>query len=146
MRRNNSRKLTSLEALIMDCIWSMSPATVRAVQERLDPIKPMAYNTVLTMMRILRDKRFLASKREGRLDVYRPLVTREQMAGRSLREVLDRFFAGSARALVSQLLESEDRRPRRSTPFAAKSTTNCHSRKAEESVRRVVGPPDRNIM
>lgn len=106
MPENNSKRLTPLESLIMDCVWDLSEATVREVQERLQAEKPMAYNTVLTMMRILRDKGFLKSERNGKADVYRPVVTREQMARRSLRDVIDRFFAGSATALVSQLLSS----------------------------------------
>lgn len=108
MPSKSPRGLTPLEAVIMDCVWSLSEATVRQVQERLRPVKAMAYNTVLTIMRILRDKGFLVSERHGRMDVYRPRVTREQMAGRSLREVRDRFFAGSAEALVSHMLESEN--------------------------------------
>ena len=108
MARKRRDRLTPVEATIMDRLWALKQATVREVQETLAPVRPMAYNSVLTMMRILRDKGFLASKREGRTDVYRPLVTRRQMGRRSLREVLDRFFAGSPQALVSQLLESED--------------------------------------
>ncbi len=116
MAKRRVKRLTQLEALIMDCVWSMTEelrtaASVRDVQEQLEPVKPMAYNTVLTVMRILRDKGFLGSKREGRMDMYRPLVTRDQMGRRSLREVLDRFFAGSAGALVSQLVESENLSP-----------------------------------
>jgi len=107
MPKTNSKRLTPLESLIMDCVWNMSEATVRQVQQRLESTKPMAYNTVLTVMRILREKRFLTSKRNGRMDVYRPRVTREQMARHSLRDVLDRFYSGSATALVSQLLDSE---------------------------------------
>lgn len=90
----------------MDCVWGLSQATVRQVQEHLKPSKPMAYNTVLTMMGILREKGFLRSRREGRADVYEPCVTREQVRRRSLRELCDRFFAGSARGLVSELLDS----------------------------------------
>ena len=113
MSRKELNRLTPLEAVIMDGIWTLSnnggaPITVREVQEHLEPVKPMAYNTVLTMMRILREKGFLDSKRHGRVDVYRSLVSREQMGRRSLGEVLDRFFAGSAGALVSQLIESQD--------------------------------------
>ncbi|MCK4375676.1 MAG: BlaI/MecI/CopY family transcriptional regulator [Candidatus Brocadiae bacterium] len=108
MAKGKPTRLTPLEALIMDCIWDLGDVTVRQVQERLEAVKPMAYNTVLTMMRILRRKGFLASKRERRTDIYRALVGREQMARRSLDELLDRFFAGSAAALVSELLESED--------------------------------------
>ncbi len=106
MARKRNMKLTALESVIMDCVWEMSEATVRQVQEHFKHTKPMAYNTVLTMMGILRDKGFLRSTRQGRADVYQPCVTREQMARTSLREVRERFFAGSARGLVSELLES----------------------------------------
>ena len=102
------KKLTPLEAVIMDSVWDTGEATVRQVRDGLEPVKPMAYNTVLTVMRILREKGFLKSERDGRMDVYRPLVTRDQMARRSLGEVLDRFFAGSAAALVSRLLDSDE--------------------------------------
>ncbi len=111
MSPNNGNRLTPLEAVIMDAVWSSSRATVREVQERLAASKPMAYNTVLTMMRILRDKGFLASTRDGRMDVYRPVKTREQMSKGYLRDLVRRFFGGSARALVSQLLDSEDLSP-----------------------------------
>jgi len=111
MARKKPHRLTPLEALIMDCVWDTKETTVREVKDTLHPAKPMAYNTVLTVMRILRDKGFLKSRREGRSDVYAAVVTREQMAKRSLSEVLERFFAGSAGALVSQLLESEELAP-----------------------------------
>jgi len=111
MGRRKPQRLTPLEALIMDCVWDVKETTVREVKGRLQAVKPMAYNTVLTVMRILRDKGFLKSRREGRSDVYAAVVTREQMAERSLSEVLDRFFAGSAGALVSQLLASEELAP-----------------------------------
>jgi len=107
MTRKHIRRLTELETLIMDAMWNLGSANVREVQERLEPAKPMAYNTVLTMMRILRDKGFLRSERNGRVDVYEPIVSRGQVAKRSLNDVLERFFSGSARALVSQLLDSE---------------------------------------
>lgn len=101
------KSLTPLEALIMDAIWDLAPVTVRQIQEHFQATRPMAYNTVLTMMRILRDKGFLKSERQGRIDVYQPLFSREQIGRRSVGEVLDLFFAGSARSLVSQLLDSE---------------------------------------
>lgn len=105
-------KLTPLESLIMDTVWDLGEATVRDVKEALDPVKPMAYNTVLTVMRILRDEKgYLKSRRDGRADVYTPMVSRAQAARRPLRQVLERFFAGSASALVSQLLETQELNP-----------------------------------
>ncbi len=106
MTEKHTMRLTPLEAVIMDCIWDLSRATVRQVQQQLKPTKPMAYNTVLTMLGILRQKGFLTSQREGRADVYEPRVTRGQVARRSLREMCDRFFAGSASGMVSELLDS----------------------------------------
>lgn len=100
-----SKKLTELEAVIMDSIWELASATVRQVQEHLKPKKPMAYNTVLTMMGILREKGFLRSKRVGRADLYEPIVTREKAARKSLKEICDLFFAGSAQGLISELLD-----------------------------------------
>ena len=101
-------KLTELETVIMDAVWELGQTTVRGVQEHLQPVRPMARNTVLTMMGILRDKGFLTSVRDGRTDLYRPAVSREQISGSLLREVMNRFFSGSAHALVSQLLDSEE--------------------------------------
>ena len=105
------KRLTPLEALIMDAVWDLAPATAREVMEHVTPTKPMAYNTVLTMMRILRDKGFLASSRNGRADIYRPLVSREQMGRRSISDVIERFFAGSPKALLSHLLATESLDP-----------------------------------
>ena len=73
---------------IMNVLWDESPAAVKQVQERLKSVRPMAYNTVLTMMRILRDKGFLTSEPKGRADLYRPIVTREDMGRRSLCELI----------------------------------------------------------
>lgn len=98
-------RLTPLEAVVMHCVWDLGEATARQVKERLDGQRRLAYTTVQTMMALLRDKGFLGSRRQGRADVYRPLVAREQMGRRGLREVLDLFFAGSAASLVSQLVE-----------------------------------------
>ena len=104
----NTQKLTELESVIMDAVWELGQATVRDVQEHLKTARPMARNTVLTMMGILRDKGFLRSTREGRTDLYRPTVSREQVSGHLLRDVMKRCFAGSAHALVSQLLDGGD--------------------------------------
>jgi BlaI family penicillinase repressor len=104
-KESPDKKLTRLETLIMNALWDESPAAVKQIQERLKSVKPMAYSTVLTMMRILRDKGFLVSERQGKADLYRPVVSRDDAGRRSLGEVIDSFFSGSAEALVSQLLD-----------------------------------------
>ena len=104
---SKTKKLTELEAVIMEAVWNLEQGSVRDVQEYLRNTRPMARNTVLTMMGILRDKGFLVSTREGRADIYRPKISRDQMSRHSLNDILTRFFDGSAFALVSQLLDSE---------------------------------------
>ena len=104
-KESTDKKLTPLETLIMNALWDESPAAVKQIQERLKSVKPMAYSTVLTMMRILRGKGFLVSERQGKADLYRPVVSRDDAGRRSLGEVIDSFFSGSAEALVSQLLD-----------------------------------------
>ena len=106
MAKGAEKRLTQLETTIMAVLWDEAPVTVRQVQHRLEAHKPLAYNTVLTVMRILRDKGFLSSERQGRTDLYQPMVSRRQMGLKSLRDVMEVFFAGSARTLVSQLLDS----------------------------------------
>ena len=101
-------RLTPLESQIMHCVWSLGEATSRQVKEQLDPDRPLAYTTVQTMMALLRDKGFLASRRRGRADVYRPLVDRERVGRDRLREVMELFFSGSASALVSHLVNLDD--------------------------------------
>jgi len=106
MSERKPTKVTELEGVVMDCVWDMTEATVRDVHLRLQPTRPMAYNTVLTVMRILRDKGLLTSRREGRRDVYRPVVSRADVGRSSLDELLNLFFEGSPAALVSHLLDT----------------------------------------
>ena len=108
MAARGKKKLTPLESLIMDAVWELKQASVKQVQEHLKSSKPMAYNTVMTMMQIMREKGFLISKREGKKDVYRAKISKDQMAKHGIREMLDRFFAGSTSAFISQLLDNEN--------------------------------------
>ena len=128
-RDKPDKKLTPLETLIMNVLWDESPAAVKQVQERLTAVKPMAYNTVLTIMRILREKGFVVSERAGRSDLYRPVVTREDMGRRSLGEVIDSFFSGSAEALVSQLLDGQSLTDEELTAIRAELDRTLESRK-----------------
>jgi len=131
MGKRKTQKLTGLETLVMNAIWALSQATVKDVQLRLESEKPLAYNTVLTLMRRLRDKGFLESERDGRADVYRPLVARENAAKKSLLDVMDRFFGGSAEALVSQLAQSTSRKELRSIREAVDEAIEQQERKSK---------------
>jgi predicted transcriptional regulator len=107
--RPKSLSLTEAELRLMDVIWDKGRATVAEVAEGLPKELDLAYNTVLTTLRILEDKGYLkhSKSKEGRAFIYRAVVSREQASRSAVRHLLRRFFGNSAEALVLNLLEDE---------------------------------------
>ena len=106
MARKPSKTLTEAELRLMDIIWTLGPATVAEVTAALPP-PPIAYNSVLTTMRILEQKGYVAHEEAGRAFVYRPLVQREAAAQNAVGHLLSRFFDNSAGTLALRLIEHE---------------------------------------
>src|SRR5580704_9803856 len=94
----------------MDVLWKTGSATVAEVAEALPKQLGLAYNTVLTTLRILEDKGYVrhSKSKEGRAFIYKPVVSREAASRSAVRHLLGRFFGNSAEALVLNLLEDED--------------------------------------
>jgi predicted transcriptional regulator len=90
----------------MEVLWQLEEATVADVTAALPP-PPLAYNSVLTTMRILERKGYVAHQESGRAFVYRPLLAREEAAGHAVGHVLSRFFDNSAGTLALRLIETE---------------------------------------
>src|ERR1700729_171844 len=110
MARKKSLNLTEAELRLMDVLWEKGSATVTEVSDALPRKLDLAYNTVLTTMRILEDKGYVkhTKSKEGRAFVYRAVVSRKQASQSAVRHLLRRFFGNSAEALVLNLLEDED--------------------------------------
>jgi len=91
----------------MDIVWDKGAATVGEVAAALPAEPGLAYNTVLTTLRILEQKGYVRHTkcREGRAFVYRPVVGREQASRNALRHLVSRFFANSPELLVLNLLD-----------------------------------------
>ena len=90
----------------MEVLWKRGPSTVAEVTQALPP-PPIAYNSVLTTMRILEQKGYVAHEEQGRAFVYRPLVERSAAAQNAVGHVLSRFFDNSAGSLALRLIENE---------------------------------------
>jgi len=74
---SKSATLTDAELRLMDVLWQIGPATVQSVLESL-PAKPaLAYNSVLTTIRILEKKGYLKHVKDGRAHVYAPAIERK---------------------------------------------------------------------
>lgn len=110
MARNKSRNLTEAELRLMDVLWDKGSATVAEVSDALPKQLGLAYNTVLTTMRILEDKGYVrhTKSKEGRAFIYKPVVSRDAASRSAVRQLLGRFFGNSTEALVLNLLEDED--------------------------------------
>lgn len=110
MARKKSLHLTEAELRLMDVVWQKGSATVAEVADALPKQLGLAYNTVLTTMRILEDKGYLrhSKPKEGRAFVYKPVVSREDASRSAVRHLLSRFFGNSKEALVLNLLEDDD--------------------------------------
>jgi len=89
----------------MDLIWSKGPATVQQIQESLPEDAPLAYNSVLTTIRILEKKGYVRHIKDGRAHVYRPLIEREEASRSEIRHLAHRFFQNSHEMLVLNILE-----------------------------------------
>ncbi|HYE30240.1 MAG TPA: BlaI/MecI/CopY family transcriptional regulator [Methylomirabilota bacterium] len=105
MGRKKSPTLTDAELRIMEVIWRRGSATVADVVEDLNG--PDAYTTILTLMRILHTKGYLACKKESRAHIYTPKVAREDAARKAVTQLLTKFFAGSPGELVLSFLRDE---------------------------------------
>ena len=110
MARKKSPNLTEAELRLMDVVWEKGEATVSEVAEALPRELGLAYNTVLTTMRILEEKGFLrhTKSKEGRAFVYRAVVGRDEASRTALRYLVSRFFRNSPELLVLNLLEDEE--------------------------------------
>ena len=95
--------LTPQELAIMKVVWRLDKATVRDVYEALREKRPVAYTTVMTMMKILEEKGFLKKSQAERAHVYRPTRPRQQVVGAMVRDFVDRVFDGAAGALLLHL-------------------------------------------
>ena len=87
----------------MKIVWRKDEATVRDVYEALQETRPVAYTTVMTMMRILQEKGYLTKATNDRAHVYRPAEPRQQVIGGMVRDFLDRVFDGASDALLVHL-------------------------------------------
>ncbi len=90
----------------MEVLWQKGEATVAEVTAALPP-PLLAYNSVLTTMRILERKGYVKHEEAGRAYLYRPLVAREVAAGHAVGHLLSRFFDNSAGSLALRLIETE---------------------------------------
>jgi BlaI family penicillinase repressor len=107
MARKSSPTLTDGEARLMNVLWKKGRATVGEVVAALPTKRPVAYNTVQTMLRILEVKGYVAHEQEGRAFVYRPLIEQRAARRRALGHLMKALFDDSPSLLMLDVLRDE---------------------------------------
>ncbi len=107
MARKTTSNLTDGEMRLMRVVWERGEATVQEVADDLPGDIPLAYNTVLTTMRILERKGYLAREKRGRAHVYTPAVSRDEARGKAVRHMVETFFDDSPELLLLSLVKQE---------------------------------------
>ena len=111
MKNNNTSnptQLGNLESDVIRVVWDMGEATVQEVKDTLEPKRPLAYTTVMTVMSRLSEKGLLNRRKEGRAYVYTPGTSQEKLAGSLLKSLVDRLFDGATEKAIAHLLESDE--------------------------------------
>lgn len=107
MARKRSATLTDAELRLMEILWKKGSCSVNDVVAELPEHLDLAYNTVLTTLRILEKKGFATHDKDGRAHRYRALIDRENARSAAIAHMLSRFFNNSPEALALHILEHE---------------------------------------
>jgi BlaI family transcriptional regulator, penicillinase repressor len=100
-----SETLTEAELRLMDVLWRKGSATVQQVLDALTEKPALAYNSVLTTIRVLENKGYLEHVKDGRAHIYKPIMEREEATRSEIRHLVSRFFKNSHELLVLNVLE-----------------------------------------
>jgi predicted transcriptional regulator len=105
LARSTSATLTEAELRIMNVLWDRGSGTVHEVLQGLPEKPPLAYNSVLTIIRILEKKGYVKHLKDKRSHVYMPQVDRKDATRFEVRHLVSRFFGNSHEMLALNVLE-----------------------------------------
>lgn len=105
MPPRQSVTLTEAELRIMNVLWQRGSGTVQQVLDDLPPKLDLAYNSVLTTVRILEKKGYVEHKKDGRAHVYVPIIRRVDATRSEISNLVSRYFKNSHEQLVFNILE-----------------------------------------
>jgi predicted transcriptional regulator len=108
MPPKKSITLTEAELRLMKILWQRGESAVNDMVAAMPEGETLAYNSVLTTVRILEQKGYVEHRQDGRAFVYRPCVAEHEASRSEVRHVLNRFFGNSRERLLLSLLGDEE--------------------------------------
>jgi predicted transcriptional regulator len=104
-KRKKANLLTEVELEFMNELWAIGEGTVRDVLDRLSPERNLAYTSAATILRILDEKGFVESRKDGKMLVYNPLLEKDKYQSRSLQVLSRTLFDDTPASLVARLVD-----------------------------------------
>ena len=104
MPPKKSNTLTEAELRLMKILWRRGESAVNDLLAAMPDSEPLAYNSVLTTIRILEQKGYVEHRQEGRAFIYWPLIAEQEASRSEVKHVLSRFFGNSREQLLLTLL------------------------------------------
>ena len=101
-----TKELTKAEEQVMQAIWAVGQGFANEIVAAIEEPKP-AYNTILTIVRILEKKGFVAHETFNKANRYYPIVSREEYSGQMLGRMAKNYFGSSFRSMVSFLVDKK---------------------------------------
>jgi predicted transcriptional regulator len=108
MPRKRSITLTEAELRLMRLFWQRGESTIADLVQSLPEGEPLAYNSVLTTVRVLERKGYLEHRQEARAFLYSACIAESDASASEVRHVLQRFFGNSPERLLLSLLGDQD--------------------------------------
>jgi predicted transcriptional regulator len=104
-RNSSTHPLTDLQKAILDFLWTSGPATAEAIREGIRRQHPLKDSSIRTLLRRLEARGFISHTVEGKVFVYSAGVPSQQVAVSAIRQVIQRFCAGSVEQLLVGMVD-----------------------------------------
>ncbi|MEL6838060.1 MAG: BlaI/MecI/CopY family transcriptional regulator [Pseudomonadota bacterium] len=106
-QKKKSEFLTEVELEFMTELWALGEGTVRDVLTRLAPERDLAYTSAATILRIMEQKNFVTSQKQGKTLLYRPVLAKDAYQAKTLRDLSEKLFDGTPASMVARLVDDQ---------------------------------------
>ena len=109
--KNDDIRMGKVQTRIMQFLWEKGESTAREISDYILTTEPISHSTVQTLLRKLEKKNAIRHEQRDRVFYFSPIADRTDVTASTTREFVNRVFQGSAKSLVSHVLEHESISP-----------------------------------
>jgi predicted transcriptional regulator len=106
-QKKKNEFLTEVELEFMTHLWALGRGSVRDVLARLAAGRNLAYTSAATILRIMDEKGFVTSEKQGKTFIYKPALAKDAYQSKTLRDLSDKLFDGTPATLVARLVDDD---------------------------------------